>query len=294
VQPGDVIGAVSIGDCAPVKAYCAAGGVGGYLSAPGDVGSVVDTPASSVNGCQLAMQGTGVATESEEVLKGVLPVVGSAQGGFGSFFRTSIQISYPADAGAAPISGRLVFHRAGVEGSPDDPSLPFVLQPNQVFSTTDVLAAIGLSGVGSMDIRGFDSEPMPIVSARVYNDAGDAGTSGLSEPVIRWSSDAVDAGRPGYLITPVDPSRTRFNIGVRTLAPASVTFTLFDSTGAAAASATKSYPSNFFEQFGAESLLGPIGSGQLIRLESNGQVIVYGSTTDNTTNDPSMQMAVVP
>jgi hypothetical protein len=296
ITAGEFIGITPEGDCGPTASYCAAGAnahllvVRNYNGAPFSRAS-----AEEIAGCKLALRGTGTADEApSEVLKGVLPAIGSAPGNFGSFFRTSLQLAHPGEPGTAPLRGRLLFHRAGAAGSPADPSLTFTLQPNQVLTFDDILPAMGLAGLGSMDIIGFEDDPAPVITARVYNDAGANGTSGAGLPVIDGEVGVVSPDRPGYLITPVDVFQTRFNIGVRTLAPAAITFTLYGGGGTPVAVATRTYPANYFEQFGAEAIFGPLFNSQLIRVTSTGPAIVYGSVTDNRTNDPAINLATVP
>jgi hypothetical protein len=68
---------------------------------------------------------------------------------------------------------------------------------------------------------------------------------------------ALVGGLTGFLITPLDPALTRFNIGVRTLCSgATIQVTVRDA------------------------------NGFVVRTAS---AIVYGSKTDNTTNDPAIQ-----
>ncbi len=240
-----------------------------------------------------------VRPHGSEVLRGVLPVVGSTPGGFGSFFRTSFQISHPGLT-EQPITVRIVFRRAGVAGSDADEEATFTIRPREVFAYSDIVESMGITGLGSLDLFADEDLPIPIVSVRVYNDAGAAGTSGLSEPLLTSQADSGVIGdeRVGYLIAPIlpgqDPGRTRFNIGVRTLEAASVTFVLYDPvTQLPRSSVTREYPGSFFEQVSAESVLGPIEGNELISISSTGLVIVYGSTTDNITNDPAVQLAVV-
>ena len=118
------------------------------------------------------------ASAGAEVLVGVLPVVGFAQGSFGSVFRTDFQI---ANVGNLALHAtKLVFHPGGVSASPSDPSTTISL-PQYSTNTGDLLAAMGATGVGSLDIY-TQGEYAPRVSAHIYNDAGAAGTSGRSDP----------------------------------------------------------------------------------------------------------------
>ena len=78
---------------------------------------------------------------------------------------------------------------------------------------------------GSANIE-ITSGEAPVVTARVFNDAGAAGTTGFTEPAMR-PEEALQSGQTGVLLMPPDFAVARFNIGVRTLEDgASVTFTL--------------------------------------------------------------------
>lgn len=295
VAAGDFIAVAAAGSCSAAVMVCRSGLQTRALNIiDGDVVNVMRNQGFEHEGCSVAVQGRGtVAPLGAEILTGLIPAVGSAAGNHGAFFRTSMQLSYPAERGTAPLSGRLIFHKAGAEGSPDDPSLPFVLQPNQVLSYQDIVRAMGLSGLGSIDVVGHEGDPIPVITTRVYNDAGANGTSGNSMPMLTGGESIIEPGHAGYLISPLEVSRTRFNIGVRTLQAATVTFTVFNAAGVPTFTTTRSYPRDFFEQFGAESVLGTLASSRLIEITSTAAVIVYGSVTDNVTNDPTLNLAVI-
>ena len=129
---------------------------------------------------------------------------------------------------------------------------------------------------------------------------GSAGTSSLTERAIEVSDDVaintslMARGVTGFLVTPRDPVRTRFNIGVRTLySGATIQVTLRDSNGNTVRTATRTYTANYFTQMDAAAFVGgPIDGDQTIQISiSSGSAIVYGTTTDNTTNDPAFQCA---
>ena len=86
------------------------------------------------------------------------------------------------------------------------------------------------------------------------------------------------------------------NIGIRSLsAGATLTATLKDgATGVTRATVSKTYLPNWFEQPSAAALFGvPLGANDIIQIAvSGGSAIIYGSTTDNTTNDPALQFMV--
>jgi len=224
-----------------------------------------------------------------QVAKLVIPVVGSVAGSFGSFFRTSLQVH---NAGAAPISGSMIFHPQAAAASPSDRSLPYSIQPGQTIAYSDIVALIGTSGIGSLDVTSTDFRSL-LLLARIYNDAGAKGTTGMGLDAMA-PADALQPGDTGVLLAPAHTDVFRYNIGVRTLdGGASLQFTVIDSNGATKATASKTFDPNFFQQYGAADLLGTaISANDAILITVNsGAVIVYGSTTDNRTQDPTYATA---
>lgn len=227
----------------------------------------------------------------------VLPAVGSTAGAAGSFFKTSVQIFNP---GMNSISGRFVYHASGVAGTFSDPGMDFSIPAQETQTWDDILPAMGQSGLGTLDILlpSASSSPAVIVT-RVFNDADAAGTAGFTEEAISPNETGtggrvITNGKSGYLVLPADMDRFRFNIGLRTLSSAaSVQFTVRDASGAIIGLASKTMPSSSFLQQEAGAMLGiPLPPNGTIRIVINGgATIVYGATTDNTTNDPSVQFA---
>jgi len=220
----------------------------------------------------------------------ILPVVGSTPGANGTFFRTSVQLHNP---GSAAMTGRIVFHPSGVAGSATDAALSYSLTPGQTQSIADLLPAMGTSGLGSADIE-ITSGGAPVVTARVFNDAGAAGTTGFTEQLMR-SDEAIRSGQTGVLLIPPDLGVARFNVGVRTLEDgATVTFTLRDAAGTVVGSKTRALLSSFHQQEDAAGFLGVLAlppGGSIAITVSSGAAIVYGATVDNRTGDPSLQVA---
>jgi hypothetical protein len=293
VQQGDLIGIARVADCGnpvAVSGFPTAG----YVAYSGDVTGSVSLSAGTSQGDTLAVQATGSATES---VSRVIPVVVSTGGLFGSFFKTGVQVFNPGP-GASAITGRFVFHPAGVAGSLSDPTLPISVAAGQTISYTDILATMGQSGVGSMDLVLPDASQAPIVVVRVYNDAGAAGTTGFTEDLIDPNGSFSDAvlfgGVTGFILGPSDTAHFRYNIGVRTLfGGASITATVRDSAGNVLRTTTATYPPTYLQQVDAATFLGaPLGNDQSIQISvSTGAAIIYGATADNTTNDPSIQFA---
>jgi hypothetical protein len=223
----------------------------------------------------------------------IFPIVGSTPGTNGAYFRTSVQLHNP---GSVPMAGRIVFHPSGAAGSDSDPALPYSLEQGETQSIADLLPAMGASGLGSADIE-ITSGGAPVVTARVFNDAGASGTTGFTEEAMR-AEEALQSGQTGILLIPPDFTVARFNVGVRTLGEgASATFTLRNAAGTVVGSNTRAFPSNYHEQQDAVGFLQVIEvppGGSISITVSSGAGIFYGATVDNTTGDPSFQIGSSP
>jgi hypothetical protein len=218
-----------------------------------------------------------------------VPVVISSPGALGAFFKTSAQLNNPTDGGLSAVA---VLHPGGVSGSSADFSTGFNIGPRQTISTADVLSSNGLSGIYSVDIY-ITSGPVPVNVFRVYNDAGAAGTTGFDEETIGLGG-ALYTGQHAVLLSPIDSTKFRFNIGVRTfMTGAAITVTARDATGAVKGVVTKSYPAFFFQQGSAADFLGfPLDANSSLEIVVDaGSLILYGADADNTTQDPSVHLA---
>jgi len=219
----------------------------------------------------------------------IIPVVGSTPGAGGSFFKTSVQLHNP---GSEPITGLVVFHPSGVPGGDSDPQLFFLLAARQTTSNDDLLPLLNRSGLGSADVRAT-SGVLPVLSIRVFNDAGAAGTTGFTEEAMR-PGEALRAGQEGVLILPTDLTSFRFNLGVRTLEATAATLTVRSGGGFVVATVSRVFPATYHEQQTASAFLGvttlPPG-GTISVTVGAGAAIFYGATVDNRTGDPSMQVA---
>lgn len=292
VQEGDLLGIYGDGSCGGVLLDTSPF-AGTYLGVTHDdlEGSFPFGSDADVHIGAVALAATGIVSEYRA---GVIAGVGSGPGLNGANFKTSLQMIAPGPGGA--VSGRLVFHPAGAGGSTGDPSIDISIPQNHAISFPDVVTAMGQTGFGSIDVIVSPNSAIPVTLARVFNDQGAAGTSGLGEEMIStgdsFSSLIVPAGFTGYLSAPVDPTRTRFNIGVRTLdSGAFVSYTLKDESGNVKANASAQYPPNFFNQFHAEDLFGmALAANDIVEVSvSTGNAIVFGAATDQVTNDPSAQ-----
>lgn len=218
----------------------------------------------------------------------ILPVVGSTAGNFGSFFKTSVQLFNPSDVA---MSGNIVYHPTEGTG---DATLAYSLAPGKSIAWDDLLPAMGRSGLGTADIVGDLGSAIPVSSVRVFNDAGVDGTTGLNEDAFRIE-DALQTGQTGALIAPGDFTRFRLNIGIRTLAQgAAMSVIVRDRDGVVRQTSDRTYPATHFEQVSSTAfLLGlTLAGGESITIRmTSGSAFLYGATTDNKTNDPSIQFA---
>lgn len=248
---------------------------------------------TACNELSAASNTTSVLTTSVAApLARYLPVVGSAPGSQGSFFRTALQLYNPK---TTTISGKIVFHRLAVSGSASDPSLAYAIPAGRTLAYADLLPAMGVaSGLGTVDLIGDTGMALPVAVARIFNDGGAAGTSGFAIDSMP-AADALKPGDTGALLAPADLQKFRFNIGVRTLEQgATLRVTVRDRDGLVVKTLSKSYPETFFTQTSAADFLEGhvLAGGETISLEpTSGNVFVYGATTDGVTNDPSVQFA---
>jgi hypothetical protein len=235
--------------------------------------------------------GTEVRVEGDQPVgkKSIIPVVVSSPGANNTSFKTSLQLH---NAGDAAISGKLIFHPAGFPGGEGDPSLAYTLQPGHTLDYADILPAMGQSGIGSMDVvsTGFD---LPAVTARIFNDAANLGTNGLSEGQV-LPQNALQPGDRAVLICPRDNEKYRYNVGIRTLEEgATLTVTLRTREGAAMKTFSRTLPATYYMQQSAAEFIGITpGPNEVIVVQiESGSAIIYGATTDNRTGDPAMKLA---
>jgi hypothetical protein len=224
------------------------------------------------------------ASSTPSVLVATVPVVGSASGVTG-FFRTSLTLTNPW---AVPLTGKLQFHAAGRAGADSDPTTDFTIPANGTLNYADIIASMGQAGLGSLDIL-TTASPTPIASARVFNDAGPAGTNGLSEESVATADDYLSLAT---VLIPTDLTNYRLNIGIRTFTAGDLSVDTYDATGAQVGSTTKTYPANYFEQVTAGAFIGdtlPPG-GKIVVSAFSKTFIVYGAVTDGRTSDPSMRI----
>jgi len=217
----------------------------------------------------------------------VVPVVISSPGAHGASYHTSVQAYNPS---VVPMNGAFLF-REQTGGPPIETTLPFSINPGQTISYPDVLVAMGVGGIGSLDVVGANGTENPVLSVRVYNDAGGAGTTGFTEDT-QLPSDALAAGQSTALVAPLDAANLRFNVGVRAFElGATIQATLRDQAGNVRTTITRVFGPNSFHQTDAASVLGGVAPGpnDTITIDvTEGSLMAYGVTADNQTGDPAI------
>lgn len=290
IQAGDLIGITQL---EPVSC----GGVANRRSDQNEAWAAVasDPTSGAVNNIEynFGLVPSLRASSEASPVHGYLPVVGSAQGSFGSLFKTAIQLT---NRGNTRITGRLVFHRTGTSAASSDPDVTFTLDPQQTISSSDTVAATGGTGIGSMDVVSTNGSYPPDITTRIYNDAGADGTSGFTEEVMT-AYQAMYQFQRGSLAIPDDVANFRMNIGVRTLGDGvTIAAAQYNKDGAQVGSTVRrTYPENFFEQLTASQFLNDaeLSPGGMVLLQiEDGSAFVYESVTDNRTNDSAIRFPV--
>ena len=263
-------------------------------------GSVVVRPAITTTYTLTVSGPGGVSVSRVQVIVTPVPLPGevaativtvvSSPGLYGSYYRTAVQLSNPSDNLSF---GRLVYHPKERSGSTGDSFVRYTLQPRQTLQFPNVLGLIGTSGNGSLDVVP-EGGAIPVVRARVYNDAGSLGTTGVTEQGLP-PEEALVAGQAGLLLGPSDVQKFRFSVGLRTLeSGATLTFTLRDAAGNVVKVVTENHPGTYYIQRSASELFdgAVMGGDESVTVEvSAGSAFVYATVADNVTNDPSLQIA---
>jgi len=218
----------------------------------------------------------------------VLPVVGSTGGAFGSHFKTQLQMNNRSEE---RMTGMLVYHPQGAEAAAGDPVMHYDLAPHATRAFEDVVADLGRTGLGTIDVV-VETGELPTIVARAYDDQ-ENGTTGATITMMT-PDEALSAGESGSLIVPANREKFRFNVGVRTLSEgATIRVIVRSQSGIERLNSGEiALPANWFVQRPGEAFAGTaLLANESIGIEViRGSVIVYGTTVDNKTNDSSIQI----
>lgn len=249
----------------------------------GQLPFIVDVPGSTMN----FRAATGSAA-----LVGTIPGAGVTAGAAGSSFNTSFSITNPS---ANPVEITFAYRAVG-QGPTTHPILTTVNVPAGGTKSPKLSDLLSITGIGSFDV--YTNGATPIVNARIYNDTG-AGTNGFTVPMVTPNAVAHEFDRL-WLTIPSDLSADRMNIGVRTFANgATMNCLVWNSNGVAAIGVTKTYDAYATTLESLQSFFGgdsrALAAGGSIQCTTTTDVksdlILYGTVTDNRTNDSAMYVA---
>jgi len=213
--------------------------------------------------------------------RAILPVVGSTPGAFGGQFRTSLELR-----GLASEKGRIVFHPAGKIASDSDPSMPYSFVDVRVLAWDDVVAAMGQSGLGSLEIiPDADSlDRIPQTQVRLYNDTS-LGTFGtFATPVVPY-----DYLRPPSFQLRIPDDRFRVNMGIRTLEATRVSIVFQRANGQLDGQRELNFPAGWMEMKSIADFVGKtLEPGHLLIVSVTGAAVPFYTITENRTNDPTL------
>jgi hypothetical protein len=229
----------------------------------------------------LLLASSAAAQISVKPADAIVPVVGSTRGQSNANFKTELQMANGTDVAMA---GWLVLR-------PQSAFRRYELPPHTTLSFADVVADLGATGLGSIDVL-VDQGLVPTIVARAYDDQP-TGSTGVTVPAVAIGSvlSGVDVAT---LIVPRDLALYRFNIGVRALnAGATLALIVRGPTGAERHRRTVTFDDDHFEQQPGDTFTGAtLQPNDSIEIHVvAGSAIVYATTVDNRTNDSSIQIA---
>jgi hypothetical protein len=235
------------------------------------------------------------STLQQAVRKSVIPLVGSARGANGSDFKTSLRLR----ATGPRQSGILVFHPANQPASDTDPFLVYNLPGTaSTANYDDVVAAFGVSGLGSIDIiPEFDQSEgwkVPSAEVRLFNVAPE-GTYGTIEAQTQAHDFLGGNVEPIEPLTVTIPTPDlRVNLAVRSFEPTVAEVQVLRN-GSIISMKPYDLTGDFLLFNSADNIAGiPLQPGDVvtIRMPDGGGVPMY-TLTDNHTNDPALFMPPV-
>ncbi len=234
--------------------------------------------------------GIGTINDDDGVQPLRFAIAGSVRGANGSNYKTSLQILNPSNA---PMGGQIVFGQGGAGGGGNSNTLAYELQPGELRSFGDVLASIhpDLTGLGALDIVP-NGGAAPLSVMRVYNDGEEKGTWGMTEEAANGQE--LASGQRGILIVPADTQQYRFNVGVRTFdSAATLRVTTRNASGEVVHTVERAFGAASVSQTNAASFAeAALENDAVVEVEVlSGAAVVYGTTTDNITQDTAIAVA---
>ncbi|HEX9984745.1 MAG TPA: hypothetical protein VGF69_15900 [Thermoanaerobaculia bacterium] len=228
--------------------------------------------------------------------RAIIPVAGSAPGANGAMFKTALTLRSDS-----PVKGRVWFRPMGQAPSENDPSIAYDLGSNGRVHWDDVVAAMGASGIGYLEIIPDPSTAprVPYAMTRVYNDT----PQGTFGDMVQWNrvSDIARVGTtPNHIQMmrieyPTD-TRMRLNVGFVALEYIDLAMAVLRDGLVRQSKVVHLFPGemrmgNPAQIFGLQSWQ----PGDELSLQfRNGAVVPFYTLTDNGTNDPTVIVNIQP
>jgi hypothetical protein len=198
----------------------------------------------------------------------IFPLTGSTPGAFGGRFKTSLRLvaSVPGQ------KGRVIFHPAGKPASDNDPSLDYAFaSTGDVRVFDDIVAELGQSGIGSLDIVPDPAGDATVRRAevRLFNEtaSGTFGTNAM--PVYPF-----DYLRVERLQLDAPDARFRLNVGFRALTDAVVTVLVYGADRRLRDFRELRFPAGWMQMTSASEVAGsPLAAGESMILTFGGSII---------------------
>lgn len=151
----------------------------------------------------------------------IVPIGGKARGANGSDYSTALII---AGTGLGTTGGndsnklyqgRVYFRPLGRTASADDPSFEYAIDGDETLVVDDVMARLGTTGIGTLEVIPRVGFPTPLVDAIIENRLSDGKRTGSRVPAA-WGRDHL-ATFDSVTVGIRNMTDTRLAIGVRTL-----------------------------------------------------------------------------
>jgi hypothetical protein len=215
----------------------------------------------------------------------IIPAAGTGPGAGGSKWSSDFIIH---NASSLPATIDLTYHDSNGARKPQS----FVVGPRTTITSADAVRNIfGLtSGTGAIEVTTDDATASHLaITSRTFNTSS-AGVFGQDIPAVN-AADAAGVGDLTVLPGPDFASQFRFNFGAYALTDATITWQLVRANGTVEATKEVSYAAGTQFQYngGVSTLLGatPADNDVVYATVSKGKAIVYGSTINNASGDPT-------
>jgi hypothetical protein len=288
VPANALIGVTQLQACAPMTGQSSITGKSAVRFS-GDVTSGQINAGTTLENYALAAY--GASSPDAQVRTQIVIAAGAAQGSGGALFKTDLFLGNTREANA---KGTFVYHPAGTSGTSSDPSFPFDVAPITAVTLGNFVGqSLGRTGLGSIDVYTTIGYDPPTLTARIYDDAGAAGTKGFTFDAFQ-PHEALQPFENAMLFGPPD-ARFRMNLGIRTLDQGGeIQISHYDSAGRARVfGIRKTYPANYFIQDSVANITGfaPQPGDFILLYSQQIPYFAYAALTDNANNDPSVQVA---